>query len=93
MTVPTFHKDTTERLDYTMDWGSWLQSGEIITGTPVWTIPTGLTKDAEANDTTKATVWLTGGVSGTKYTIQCRITTNQSRVAERAMVIQAFDRR
>jgi hypothetical protein len=91
--IPTFTKDASERLDYTVDWTAWLTGGDTIAAAPTWTVPAELTKDAQGHDSTRATVWLTGGVPGRTYTVECRITTVQGRIAERAFVLAVVDRR
>lgn len=87
-------KDPSEKLDYQVDWTTWLSEGETISGVD-WTVETGLSQPstpAASNTTTTATVWLEGGTLGARYTIGCRITTNQSRVAERSFTVQVEDR-
>ena len=82
-------KDPAEVLDYTLDWDAELGTGEEISGTPVWTVPDGITKDSQANTTTTATIWLSGGTAGVEYAIACKITTNNSvaRVHEKTIVV------
>jgi hypothetical protein len=66
--------------------------------TVAWTVPTGLT--AASNNTnavtingisyavnTVATVWLTGGTVNTQYSINCRITTSDSRTLDQTCVL------
>jgi len=86
-------KDPDALLDYTVDWvsGGWL-GGDTITGTPVWTVPAGLTKAAQTNTTTTATVWLSGGTPFVDYEVACRITTTQGRIDERTMIISVRNR-
>lgn len=87
-------KDPADKLDYLVDWAAWLASGETISAVE-WTVQTGLTKSvspASSNTTTSATVWLEGGTAGAKYDVACKVTTNQSRVAERSFTVQVEDR-
>jgi hypothetical protein len=85
-------KDPQAVLDWAFDWSRWLAAGEEITGTPVVTVQSGLTKDSQSNTTTKVTVWLSGGTLGTTYSVACRITTNQGRTDERTIGIRVTDR-
>ena len=91
--IDTFRKTPDERLDYTIDWTAWLPVGDTIDGVPAWTVPAGLTLDAQAHDTQKATAWITSGVVGQTYTVVCRVTTAEGRVAERTIAIVVVDRR
>jgi hypothetical protein len=96
-------KDPAEVLDYSVDWDrssetasagtGWLASGETITAS-TWTVPTGITQTTPAPSVVagKTTIWLTGGTTGTRYTITNHITTSQGRQGERSMLIQVRDR-
>lgn len=68
-------KDPSEVLDYTIDWTDWLNGG-TISGTPVWTVPSGMTKVSQSNTTTAATVVLSGGTAGVSYDVSCAVTTS-----------------
>jgi len=80
-----FYKDPSAVLDYQMDWSSWLDTDTISTST--WTVPTGITKDSDNNDTTTATIWLSGGTAGTTYEIVNKIVTANGRTEERTLTI------
>lgn len=62
-------KDPQAVLDYTVDWESWLPSGDTITDS-TWTADDGITIDSDSFTTTAATVWLSGGSLGENYSIQ-----------------------
>ena len=68
-------------LDYAEDWADWIGADTIASVT--WAVPAGLTITAQANTTTKATVWLSGFVLGSTYEVSCRITTAAGRVDTR----------
>ena len=85
-----FYKDSDAVLDFSVDWSAWLSSETISTSS--FTVEAGLTKDSESNDTTSATVWLSGGVSGTSYTVTNTITTSAGRTDERSLTINVIDR-
>ncbi|GGR51974.1 phage fiber-tail adaptor protein [Streptomyces roseolus] len=88
----TWEKDPQAVLDWMFDWSNWLAAGESISGTPVVTVDSGLTKDSQSNTTTKVTCWLSGGTLGATYKVACRITTNQGRTDERTIAIRVTDR-
>lgn len=52
-------------------------------------MPDGITEDEArtANDTTTATIWLSGGTVGQKYRVLNSITTEQGRIAEDVIYI------
>lgn len=79
--LPYIEKDPDALLDYEVDWTS-LLDGDTITGTPEWTIASGLTKDSQTNTTTTATVWLSGGAVDGVYLVACKITTAAGRIDE-----------
>jgi len=82
----TFCKADSEVLDYVVDWATWLGADTISTS--AFAVTSGITVDSDANDTTSATVWLSGGTGGTQYTVTNTITTAASRTAERSFYIQ-----
>ena len=106
MAASEFLKDPDAVLDYKFDWAAstngtgstdWLAAGETITDhtitiTPVTTSP--LTKDssAETDADTSVTVWLSGGLAGTEYSVACLIETSASREDERTMMIKCEER-
>ena len=73
-------KDPDETLDYGADWSDPLAGDTIALS--AFTVPTGLTKQSEANTTTTATVWLTGGTLGANYEILNRVTTSGGRIMD-----------
>jgi hypothetical protein len=89
----TLLKDPSAVLDYSFDWGTdgWI-GADTITGTPVWTVPTGIVKDSQSNTTTLATVVISGGTAGENYDVSCKITTAGGRTDERTFRLQVRDR-
>lgn len=63
-------------LDYGFEWE--LADGESIL-TSVWTIPAGIRKITQLIRDNFTIVWLTGGASGTDYTISNHVITDQAR--------------
>jgi len=85
-----FVKDTEAVLDYVFDWSSWLDTGETISSYTM-TVPTGITEGTGSYATSQAsgrvTVWLSSGVAGTEYAVECKIVTSAGRTDERTMLI------
>ena len=77
-------KDPSDVIDYGLDYANWLETGEEITGTPTWTVPTGITKSAQANTTTTATAMLSGGTAGKIYIVSCTVNTTAGRTLQRS---------
>ncbi len=89
--MTSFTKDPDAVLDYRWDWTAWLADGEAISTSEV-IAPSGITLDSDANDTTSATAWLSGGTNGTDYDVVNRISTNQGRMDDRTMRIHVMQR-
>lgn len=87
MAAPVYFKDPDAVLDFVVDWATWL-GADTISGTPVWTVPAGLTKDSQSNTTTTATAVISGGTAGTDYAVGCKIATAGGRTDERTLIIR-----
>jgi len=85
-----FTKDPSAVLDYQIDWSTWLGTDTITTST--WTVPTGITQASATNTTTTATVWVSGGKAGQRYTLVNRIVTAGGRTDERSIEIDVGER-
>jgi len=99
-------KDPDAILDYKFDWAAstngtgssdWLAAGETIsdhtiTVTPVTLSPLTVDSSAETDVDTSVTVWLSGGLAGTEYSVACLIETSASRTDERTMMIKCEER-
>ncbi len=83
-------KDPQATLDYRFDWSLWLVTDTIVSVT--WTVPSGITQTAATNTTTTATIWLSGGSAGTKYTVACRVTTTAGRIDERSLIVSVIQK-
>ena len=73
-------------LDYQFDWASELGNDTISTSD--WSVDAGMTIDSESNNDNSATVWLSGGVSGSVYKAVNKITTANARTINRSLVIR-----
>lgn len=80
-----FIKDPDATIDFSVDWTDWLGTDTIVTST--WTVPTGLTSVTETNTTKIATIFLSGGTTGSSYEIINRITTAEGRTDDRTLLI------
>jgi hypothetical protein len=83
-----FIKDPEARLDYQIDWSTWLGADTISAST--WSATSGITIDSDANTTTTATVWLSGGTLGQTYEVTNHITTAAAREDDRTLFIRIF---
>lgn len=86
-TVP---KDPDAVLDFTQDWSKWLGTDTITASD--WVLESGITEDSSTNNTTSATVWLSGGTDGCSYTVTNRITTTAGRIDDRSFVVAVKER-
>ena len=90
MMAATFFKDPAALLDFAVEWAAWL--GDDTISAAGWTVPAGLTKEAESATATKATVWLAGGTAGQSYEVVNHIVTAGGREDERTLVIRCVER-
>lgn len=66
-------QDLQESVARTMGWSDDL-NGSTISGTPTWTLPSGLTNVTQSNTTTSATIRITATATGV-YEVNCAIVT------------------
>lgn len=85
-----FVKDPDATLDYTIDWGPWLNGDDIQTSS--WTVPSGVTNVANDNTVTTARIFISGGTVGVNYTLTNRITTVGGRTDDRSIEIRVRER-
>jgi len=87
MHKPDYKKHPDGILDYIFDFANsrnggneldWLEAGETITTAVVTTTTTNLVIENSAiiSTNSRVKVWISGGVSGDSYVIECKITTN-----------------
>ena len=87
--------DPGSKADFTCDFASLLDTGVIISGTPVWTIsPTGPTIGDQVNTTTTATIFVSLATLGRVYRLTCKIVTDAAtpQTFERSIVLRCEER-
>jgi hypothetical protein len=84
-------KDPDAVLDYSIDWSTWLQTGDEI-ASATWTVPTGIVLDSQDESTTRTVAWLSSGTAGVNYDLGCLITTTSGRLDERTITIKVRER-
>lgn len=92
---PTINKDPEAVLDYSFDWGPWLEAVDDTIQSVLFILDPTLTKVSEAHDATTATVWLSGGApptGGGTLKVTCRITTTGGRTDDRSIFLKIIER-
>ena len=85
-----FVKDPEAILDYSLDWGPWLNGDEIDTSN--WTLDSGITRVTDDNTTTTTRIFLSGGTAGQNYTVTNTVGTIGGRTDERSFEIRVRQR-
>jgi hypothetical protein len=85
-------KDPNARLPFAIDWTAWLANEGDTAASFAWTVPAGITKEAEAAVGGKATVWLSGGTDGQTYKVTCRLSTTGGRIDDRTIKVRVIER-
>lgn len=75
-----FNKEPQEVKTFTIDWSDWL--GNLTISTSTWSIPAGITNDADSNTTTTTLITLSGGTWGATYELSNTITAISGSVVE-----------
>lgn len=89
MNTQSWNKSPDAELDYGINWGeNWLDTdaGEQLASSS-WSVPAGITKktDSFSAVTGITSITVSGGTSGTTYTLVNTITTSQGRTDSRAI--------
>ena len=98
-----FKKDPNAVLDYIIDFAAYsngrgpedyLQEGETISSTEVFSSPEGLVVDSFSisDSNTSVTIWVSGGTLDETYRVTCRIVTSNSRTDDRSISIKIEER-
>jgi hypothetical protein len=91
MPHPKFNKDPNATLDYTVDWRTWLPTGDmLVTGT--WIVEAGLVVEQEDLATGTCSVWLSSGTAGILYEATNRITTLGGRINDQTLFIECKEK-
>ena len=87
-----FVKDPDASLDYGIDWTLWLDGDSIAAST--WIAESGLTIEpgSENFNSTKTSVFLSGGTRNNNYKVTNRITTDTGRTDDRSFTIYVRER-
>ncbi len=87
--------DPDEKLDFTVDWSDWLDSGVVISGSPTWAIsPTGPTLSDQVGTTTASTIFVSLATLGVTYLLSCKMVTDAAtpQTAERTITLRCEQR-
>lgn len=86
-----FLKDPSAVLDYRIDWAEWLPDDDkIVNATFIVSDDDIVVEDVLYTDSS-ATVWLSGGVAGQRYTVTNHIVTEDGREDDRSIIIVCKD--
>lgn len=86
-----YTKDPSAVLDYKIDWSEWLPENDRIVSASFVVSDDDMTVDDVVFDDTSATVWLSGGVAGQRYTVTNHIVTEDGREDDRSLIIICKD--
>lgn len=84
-------KDPDATLDYQIDWGDWLVTGDSIVGS-AWSVSGATIEDDTQFADTSATVWVSGGTVGMPIYLTNTITTSEGRIDQRTLVVQVAEK-
>lgn len=87
----SFSKDPDEVLDFLLDWSARVTDGDTIT-TSQWIMPTatsgGIIKNSDTSTASTTTIWLSGGIDGTSYSIVNRVITAGGRTMDQTCYVK-----
>lgn len=83
-------RDDDSVLDYVFVWSAWLNGDTIQSHTVA--ADAGINVDSSVSDDSTVTVWLSGGVPGTKYAVTVQVTTAAGRTDDRTVFFMGTDR-
>lgn len=87
--------DPNEKLDFSVDWNTWLDSGVSVTGPGTWSIdPTGPTLGNQVDAAGITTIFVSGCTLGQVYLLTCQVTTDAAtaQIAERTITLRCENR-
>lgn len=80
MTLGSRVKDTADHKTLTVNWAAYLTSIGDTMSTVTWTVPSGLTVDAESSTATLANIRISGGTFGETYELANVLTATNGEV-------------
>ncbi len=86
--LATFTQQPTEILDYDVDFSAFLNAISDTAVSHTVTSEPGITVNSSSLNAGRVKVWVTGGLSGQKYKITVRLTTDGGRLKEEEIVIK-----
>lgn len=87
-----FVKDPQAILDYSIDWGPWLDGDTLNTSNWVVESPLSIVSGSEAFDDTTTRLFISGGTVGQNYIAVNTITTAGGRTDERTLELRIRNR-
>jgi len=87
-----FVKDPQAILDYSLDWGPWLDGDTISTSNWVVASPLVIESGTESFDSTTTVLFISGGTAGQAYLVTNTITTAAGRTDERSFELRIRNR-
>ena len=87
-----FVKDPNAILDYSLDWGPWLDGDTISTSTWVVESPLVIEAGSENFNDTVTTLYISGGDVNQRYTVTNTITTAAGRRDDRSLELRIRNR-
>jgi hypothetical protein len=90
--LPTIDKDPSAKLDYSWDWGEWLDDVNDTIASYVITVAGGVVLDSHARVGGVVTGWISGGAVEAVATAACKITTTAGRIDERTIGLRVIQR-
>lgn len=85
-----FIKDPDATKDYQINWNTWLNGDTISTSE--WDVPDGIKKENDTNNTTTATIWVSGGTAGEMYKLVNTIVTAGGRTEQDSITIKVLEK-
>ena len=88
----TIVKDPDAVLDYTWDWGGWLDDITDTISSHEMVVETGVVCDSSSIVAKTVVAWISGGIAGTTYRVACRVVTAGGRTDDRSIFIKIKER-
>jgi hypothetical protein len=86
-----FSKDPDATLDFSINWASELVGDDVLVAVSFVTDPGINIVSSNIYEDVYATVWLSSGIAGTTYQVDCHVTTQEGRQDDRRFYIVVKD--